>query len=184
MSDATRDAELRRVYRTRVRGVFAFFASVVERHTAEDLTASTFERVVRSWDAYDPGRGDERAWVMTIAHNLLRDHYRRQKLRVTASLDEHPFLADLLVSEDDAFERGLSHDELHRWLDCLGTRDREALALRYGADLTAADIGVVLGCSAATVHQVISRALARLRREAERSTSSESRAASPSGRDR
>jgi RNA polymerase sigma-70 factor (ECF subfamily) len=184
MTASDRDADLRRVYRTQVRGVYAFFASVVERHTAEDLTASTFERVVRSWDAYDPRRGGERAWVMTIAHNLLTDHYRRQRLRVTASLDEHPFLADLLVSEDDPFDRGLTHDELHRWLGCLGKRDREALALRYGADLTAADIGAVLGLSAANVHQVISRALGRLRREAERAPSSASHVASPSGRDR
>ena len=184
MTDTARDADLRRVYRTQVRGVFGFFASIVERHTAEDLTASTFERVIRSWDAYDPRRGGERAWVMAIAHNLLTDHYRRQRLRAAASLDEHPFLADVLVSDDDALERRLAHDDLHRWLGCLGKRDREVLALRYGADLKAADIGAVLGLSAANVHQVISRALGRLRREAERTASSGSRAASPSGRDR
>jgi RNA polymerase sigma factor (sigma-70 family) len=164
--------------------VFAFFASVVERHTAEDLTASTFERVVRAWDGFDPARGSERAWVMTIAHNLLTDHYRRQRLRAAASLDEHPQLADAFSYEDRTLEQRLTREELRGWLACLGDREREVLALRYGADLKAADIGAVLGMSAANVHQVISRSLTRLRREAERAACSAALVASPSAGDR
>ena len=40
--------ELRRVYREHVPAVFAFFGYAVARETAEDLTASTFERVIRA----------------------------------------------------------------------------------------------------------------------------------------
>ncbi|MBE2314497.1 sigma-70 family RNA polymerase sigma factor [Solirubrobacter sp. CPCC 204708] len=177
----TRDAELRRVYGDHINAVFAFFASVVERHTAEDLTASTFERVIRAWDGFDPRRGSERAWVMTIAHNLLNDHFRRRRFRRAASLDEHPFLADFLTTEGDPMDQRLQRDELRAWLACLNQRDRTAIALRYGADLTAADIGAVLGLTPSTAHQVISRALQRLRREAERTAAP---AASPTGRDR
>ena len=184
MTAAERDADLRRVYRGQVHPVFAYFASVVERHTAEDLTASTFERVIRGWERYDPSRGSEGAWVMTIAHNLLADHFRRQRLRTAASLDEYPFLADVFTYEDDILERRLANDELRAWLGCLGDRDREVLALRYGADLTAADIGAVLDLTAANVHQIISRALSRLRREAERAASSAASTASPSVLDR
>jgi len=48
------DRELRRIYREHVQGVFAFFAYSVSSETAEDLTATTFERVIRSWRNYDP----------------------------------------------------------------------------------------------------------------------------------
>ena len=86
---------------------------------------------------------------MTIAHNLLTDHYRRQRLRVTASLDEHPFLADMLASEDDAFERAPDARRAARaGSPASASATATALALRYGADLTAADIGAVLGLSA------------------------------------
>jgi RNA polymerase sigma factor (sigma-70 family) len=174
--EMTRDDDLRRLYRSQVRGVFAFFASSVDRHTAEDLTGATFERAIRAWDHFDPSRGGERAWVMTIAHNLLTDHYRRQRLRQAASLDEHPFLADALTYDDDRFERRLTAEELRGWLSRVSARDREVLALRYGADLSAIEIATVLGLTPANVHQLVYRALNRLRREAERSAA---RAASP-----
>jgi RNA polymerase sigma-70 factor (ECF subfamily) len=159
---ASSDAELRRVYREHVSTVFAFFSYSVSRETAEDLTASTFERVIRAWDSYDPQRGPERAWVLAIARNLLTDHYRRQRHRETLSTDQHPLLLDSLRS-DDWVERRLSYAELQDWLAQLGQRDREVLALRYGADLPATDIATLTGLTAANVHQIISRSLRRLR---------------------
>ena len=44
-------------------------------------------------------------------------------------------------------------------------REREVLALRYGADLTTAEIARVAGPSEANVLQISSRALRRLRRD-------------------
>jgi RNA polymerase sigma-70 factor (ECF subfamily) len=161
------DAELQRVYREHVSAVFAFFAYSVSRETAEDLTASTFERVIRAWDGYDPERGPERAWVLAIARNLLTDHYRRQRHRDTVSTDEHPALLDAL-SGDDWIERRLDHTQLQDWLQELGQREREVLALRYGADLRATEIAELTGLTAANVHQIVSRSLRRLRAAAQR----------------
>ena len=159
--------ELRRVYREHVSAVFAFFGYAVSRETAEDLTASTFERVIRGWSGFDPQRGPERAWVLAIARNLLTDHYRRQRHRDTVSTDQHPLLLDTL-SSDDWVERRLTHAELHDWLEKLGQREREILALRYGADLPATEIAELTGLSAANVHQIVSRSLRRLRELAEK----------------
>jgi RNA polymerase sigma-70 factor, ECF subfamily len=177
MTRAADGAVLRRVYRVHVDAVFAFFASTVDRHTAEDLTASTFERVIRSWASYDPALGGERAWLMAIARNLLRDHFRRSRFRVGPSLDEHPGLAEHLMVADDGFDRFLSVAELHAWLSCLGEREREILALRYGADLPAADIAALVDLTPSNVHQIISRSLRRLRQQAERIASTGARGA-------
>jgi len=157
---------LRRVYREHVSAVFAFFSYAVSRETAEDLTASTFEKVIRAWSGYDAQRGPERAWVLAIARNLLTDHYRRQRHRDTVSTDQHPLLLDAL-SSDDWVERRLTHAELHGWLEQLGQREREILALRYGADLPATEIGELTGLTAANVHQIVSRSLRKLRELAE-----------------
>lgn len=159
---ASRDDELRRVYREHVSAVFAFFGYSVSRETAEDLTASTFERVIRAWGGYDARRGPERAWVLAIARNLLTDHYRRQSHRNTVSTDEHPVLLDAL-SSDDWIERRLTHADLHDWLEEIGQREREILALRYGSGLRATEIAAMTGLTSANVHQIVSRSLRKLR---------------------
>jgi RNA polymerase sigma factor (sigma-70 family) len=161
------DGELRRVYRSHVDAVYAFFAYSVPRATAEDLTSSTFERVIKAWRSYDPQKASERTWIISIARNILTDHYRRESLRRAPSIDAHPELADSVAVGEGDFERILSDDALRSWLAPLGEREREVLALRYAADMPATEIAAVTGLSPANVHQITSRSLRRLRALAE-----------------
>jgi RNA polymerase sigma-70 factor (ECF subfamily) len=162
-SSATTDEALRRVFTEQVRAVYAFFGYSVDAATAEDLTSATFERVVRSWQRFDPERGNERTWILAIARNLLTDHFRRQGRAEAVSVDEHPGLLEHLGALDPALERSLSVEELRRWLAPLGPREREILALRYGADLEGVEIARMLDLTPANVHQILSRSLRRLR---------------------
>jgi RNA polymerase sigma-70 factor (ECF subfamily) len=161
-----RDDTLRRVYREHVQAVYAFFAYAVDQATAEDLTSATFEKVIRAWDRYDAAKAGERTWILAIARNTLNDHYRRRRFRDAVSTDEHPALLDSLAGEDE-YERVLDRADVAGWLDDLAPRERELLALRYGADLTAADIAALTGLTAANVHQILSRSLRRLRTQAQ-----------------
>lgn len=156
------DDELRRFYREHVDAVFAFFAYSVGRDVAEDLTASTFERALRSWKRYDPAIAGRRTWVLSIARNLLVDHYRRQKHRRAVSLDDDTASHDQ-PSHDDEIGRRLDQAELRQWLSSLNERERHVLALRFGADLEAAEVAVILGLTTANVHQIASRAMRHLR---------------------
>ena len=156
-------SEVQRVYRQHVDAVYAFFGYSVDRATAEDLTAATFERVVRSWKRFDRSRGSERTWVLAIARNLLTDHFRAHRHREAVSTDEHPALLDRLVEDSEPLTGRLGAEELARWLAPLGEREREVLALRYAADLTTAEIADLLGLTAANVQQINSRSLRRLR---------------------
>ena len=162
-----RTDELRRVYRAHVRAVFAFFSYAVGRDTAEDLTSQTFERVVRSWAGFDARRASERTWILTIARNVLTDHFRRERHRRVLSTDEHPVLLDALLDARDPLAARLSIDGLKGWLGALGERERLVLALRFGADLSAAEIAESTGLSVDNVHQIVSRSLRRLRELAE-----------------
>lgn len=161
------DAELRRVYRSHVDAVFAFLAYSVPQATAEDLTSATFERVIKAWRSYDPAKASERTWVLTIARNILIDHYRRERIRRATSLDAHPELAESRSTGEDEFERILSDDALRAWLAPLSEREREVVALRYAADMPATEIARITGLSPANVHQIASRSLRRLRALAE-----------------
>ena len=161
--DHDRTEELRRVYRTNVRAVYAFFAYSLGRDDAEELTSQTFERVVKAWDSFDPARASERTWILTIARNAQTDHFRRRSHRQALSTDEHPAFLDTLLTADDPLARRLSVDGLKGWLEALGERERQVLALRFGADLSAAEIAEATGLSVANVHQLTSRSLRRLR---------------------
>jgi RNA polymerase sigma-70 factor (ECF subfamily) len=154
---------LRRVYREHVRGVYGFLSYFVDHTTAEDLTSGTFERVVRSWESFDPRRASERTWILTIARNLLTDHFRRSRHRESVSIEEHPALLEHALAPDDPLRDQLTTDELKRWLNPLGDRERTILALRYAADLDGSEIARVLGLTPANVHQILSRSLRRLR---------------------
>ena len=161
--------ELLQVYRDNVRAVYAFFTYSVSHETAEDLTATTFEHVVRAWNRYDPEQAQPRTWIMVIARNVLADHFRRQSHRGAISLDGHPALAASLASSDDPAANCMSLDVLRDWLGRLQPREREVLALRFGADLAAAEIARHLGLSESNVHQISSRSLRRLHDQLPRS---------------
>lgn len=158
--------ELRQVYREHVGAVYAFFAYSVPRPVAEDLTSSTFERVIRSWPSYDPRKAGVRTWILTIARNQLTDHYRRASHRRARSTDEEPALLEGLAAGDSA-DAVLERAAFRALLESSNEREREVLALRYGSDLSANEVAELLGLSPANVHQIASRALRRLRSELE-----------------
>jgi RNA polymerase sigma factor (sigma-70 family) len=146
------------VYEEHVWRVYGFLAyRVGNREIAEDLTQATFERALRAWSRYDPARAPVHSWLLRIASNLLIDHHRRGRA----------WLRDELAAGDAVQpgpeERWGGSPELLEALGQLGDRDREVLALRYGGDLSGAEVADVLGLSVANVQQINSRALRRLR---------------------
>lgn len=154
-------------YDEQVWSVYGFFAyRVGRRDDAEDLTQQTFERALRAWSRFDPERAPLGVWLMTIARNLLVDHYRRN----SASPRQEPLDAipeDQLGSEIPAPDLGID-PELAEALATLSPRDREIVALRFGADLTGPEIATASGLSLANVQQILSRSLRKLRRTLEK----------------
>ena len=70
-----RDDDFERLYAAEAQGLFGFLVyRTGDRALAEDLLADTFERALRSRKRYDRRRGPAKAWLYTIALNLLRDH--------------------------------------------------------------------------------------------------------------
>ena len=146
--------------------LFAFLTyRTGDRVLAEDLLSETFERVLRSRKRFDPRLGSERRWIYTIAMNLLRDHARRnaheQRILQTAG-------AGTSESTLDPGMEAVEHrDELYRALARLNDSEREAIALRFGADLKLRDVARVLGEGESAVEGRIYRGLAKLREELE-----------------
>lgn len=159
-------------YETHVWDVYAFLAyRTGQRADAEDLTQLTFERALRAWSEFDDRKGSLKTWLVAIAHHALVDHVRKDQRTKREPLEEAG--QDSLAVEDP--DIGIA-PELALALERLGERDREVLALRYGADLPGADIADLLNLSLANVHQIISRSLRRLRADLDETRPLEGRA--------
>src|ERR1700745_4290223 len=63
-----------------VYGYLAWFTG--DRAAAEDLAGETFERALRLWHRFDPGRGSPRTWLCQVARTVALDHFRSEKRRV------------------------------------------------------------------------------------------------------
>jgi RNA polymerase sigma-70 factor (ECF subfamily) len=154
-----RKSDFARLYDEHVWRVYGFIAyRVRDRHLAEDLTQTTFERALRAWSRFDAHRASESTWLLTIARNLLIDHYRRDRSGSIELIDEHAGPIELGPEE-----RFSTATELVEALQQLSDRDREVLALRFGGDLNGPEIAVMLDLSLANVQQIISRSLRKLR---------------------
>lgn len=154
-----RQSDFAHVYREHVWRIYGFVAyRIRDRELAEDLTQATFERALRSWSRFDPRRGSERTWLITIARNLLIDQYRRDRSNRLEPIDER-----VLPAVTGPEDRLTASPELIEALTQLSERDREVLALRFGGDLTGPEISTMLGLSLANVQQILSRSLRKLR---------------------
>jgi RNA polymerase sigma factor (sigma-70 family) len=122
---------------------------------AEDVTSEVFERAIRYRRSYDHRKGEPLGWLLGIARRCA-DAALAARPRELAETEE---IADGRSIEDDSIRRLTIAAALVQ----LGDRDRELIALRYGAELTAAQIGQVMGMQTNGVEVALHRALSRLR---------------------
>jgi RNA polymerase sigma-70 factor (ECF subfamily) len=126
---------------------------------AEDVTSEVFERALRYRKSYDPSRGEPLAWLIGIARRCLDD----ARMKPRAESREQPDVSSPEDLEADALQR-LS---VAAAVDGLDERSQDLVALRYGADLSARQIGEILGMKTNAVEVALHRTLARLRPELE-----------------
>jgi RNA polymerase sigma-70 factor (ECF subfamily) len=157
-----RDDDFERLYAAHAEALLGFLVyRTGDRGLAEDVVADTFERILRTRVRFDPRKSSEKTWIYTIAVNLLRDHARR------ASTETHALArtAQPVGGGAAPLEAVEDRDELRRALEGLSTEERDAVALRYGGDLTLPEVAKVLGEKQATVHGRVYRALQKMRDE-------------------
>ena len=135
--------------------VYAYVAyRIGEGADAEDVTSETFERALRYRKSYNPSKGEPLAWLIGIARRCLQDARDPQSVS-SSHFPELPAAGDL---EEETLRRLT----LHGAVAALDERDRELIALRYGADLTVRQIAELLEARTNTIEVALTRARARL----------------------
>lgn len=159
-----RTSDFERLYDEHAQPLLGFLVyRTGDRALAEDLLADTFEHVLRARRPFDRRKASEKTWLYAIALNLLRDHARRTAAGARA-FNRVAVGASATTGERE-FESVEHRDEIQRALAGLAVEERDAIALRFGADLTVPEIAKLTGEKLTTVEGRVYRALRKLKGE-------------------
>ena len=165
---AQRDlAAFAQLYARYVDRLYTYLCTRTGRARADDAADLTQQVFLRALDALPRYRARDgvsfAAWLFRIARNAATDWQRREGRTIpweAVPEELHPAAAE---TADAALLRQDEIAQAHRLLATVDAATREALILRFSAQLTLAEIGAVLGISEEAARKRISRALRTLK---------------------
>ncbi|HET9223514.1 MAG TPA: sigma-70 family RNA polymerase sigma factor [Roseiflexaceae bacterium] len=150
------------IYRRYAPALYAFFfRRVGDANDAEDLTATTFSKMLTSLARYRE-RGRFEAWLFGVARHVLLDERRRRRTHIDLKTLA-PRLADPAPPPEAEVIRSEEARQLRALLAELPADQRAALVLRFFGDLSIDEIAALMGRSAGAVKMLIHRAMTTLR---------------------
>lgn len=131
------DAYLERIYR------FVYFR-VEDQQTAEDITSQVFLKAWENLGRFQIGGTPFLAWLYTIAHNAVIDHYRTRK--VTAALEDVR-LSDPGHAEavENSIDSAVEMSSIKSALQTLTGDQRQVLLLKFIDEMSNEEIARHLG---------------------------------------
>jgi len=156
------------IYDRYVDGVYRYLLfRVGDRATAEDLTSECFLRALRRIGDFQWTGRDVGAWLITIARNLVTDHFKSSRFRLEVSTerilgatdrrDEGGDIAEIMVRRAEA-------DVLYGALRQLRQDQREVVFLRFIQGMSVGEVAQVLGKSDGAIKALQYRAMQSLLR--------------------
>lgn len=158
------------VFRNEVATVFNFvYYRLCDRDAAEDLCAEVFERAWKRRRTYDGAKGSVRAWLIGIARRVIADRRRRVEWQPEGqqSVDVVTIVDQQRVGPES---QALAEDEASRVrgaVAALPVREREIIAMKYGAGLSNREIARTMDLSESNVGTIVHRTIELLRRTME-----------------
>lgn len=153
--------------------IFRFLlASTRDVDLAETLTQECFLKAHRHWSSFR-GESSPITWLMRIAINLEKDHWRNRRIQFWRQTRINAVDADeasewLPSGESSPEQQLLAREQVKRlWrvVDGLSSRQKTVFLLRFVEEMEIAEIGRATGLSEGTVKAHLSRALGRVRSE-------------------
>jgi len=138
--------------------VYRYFLRSTDPANAADAHQETWSRIVAKRTEYR-GQGNFRAYLFTIAHNVLIDQFRRRSRET---------VTDVEATADGSPERDAANleatERLNELIAALPNAQREALIMHRESGLTIREIARVTGVTEEGVKSRLRYAMAKLRR--------------------
>ncbi|WP_339317171.1 sigma-70 family RNA polymerase sigma factor [Paenibacillus sp. FSL R10-2734] len=160
------DALFTTIFETFYKRIFNYIAyRVSSRHTAEDLTSLVFEKTLAKLATYAQEKAPLEVWLFAIARNVVNDHYRSLKRRSFFSLDAVMELVSTRKEPESLILQGERNDKLNEALNTLNSRERNIVALKFGANLRNTEIAQLTGISEGNIGVILYRTMKKLKIE-------------------
>ncbi|MGH3367007.1 MAG: sigma-70 family RNA polymerase sigma factor [Nocardioidaceae bacterium] len=145
--------------------VYRFLYYRVGSHPlAEDLASETFFRALRSMAGFKWQGRDFGAWLVTIARNLIADHYKAGRTRLETATDDLSEHDTTTAGPEDDVMAALTNEALLRCVRTLAAEQQECLVLRFLQGMSIAETAEILRRSEGAVKQLQLRAVRNLAR--------------------
>jgi RNA polymerase sigma-70 factor (ECF subfamily) len=142
--------------------IFGFiYSKISDRDISNDIFQDTFIKVIKTLKSKSYNEeGKFLPWVMRIAHNLIIDHYRRNKkmpmFRETEEFSIFSIMSDDSLTIENKMISNQIEVDLKKLIEELPTDQKEVLIMRMYQDMSFKEISEVTGVS-------INTALGRMR---------------------
>jgi RNA polymerase sigma-70 factor (ECF subfamily) len=137
---------------------------VTSKATAEDLTSETFLRALRRIGTFTWQGRDFGAWLVTIARNLVADHFKSSRFRLEVTTGEMLDANEVERSPEDSVLESLSNDALLTAVRKLNPQQQECVTLRFLQGLSVAETARVMGKNEGAIKTLQYRAVRTLAR--------------------
>jgi RNA polymerase sigma-70 factor (ECF subfamily) len=139
------------------------------RQLAEDLTSETFLRALRRIGSFTWQGRDVGAWFVTIARNLVADHYKSGRYRLELSVGDvmdvsEPGATPTEQGPEALALSGITHDVLLHAVKQLGAEQQECIALRFLQGLSVSETAEIMGKNDGAIKALQHRAVKSLGR--------------------
>jgi RNA polymerase sigma-70 factor (ECF subfamily) len=160
------------LYRKYVAQVYSFaLYETHDRHAAEDLTEEVFLRALQGLPRFreqgEDGASTFRTWLFRICRNALANERRRERRHPAVPLDDADPVVAPVDPAEDVVARDLA-DRAWRAVAALPEERRRALVLRFVEEMSAREIGEVLGRSEGAARVLVHRALRSVAQQLDR----------------
>jgi len=133
---------------------------------AEDLTSETFIRALRRISSYTWQGRDFGAWLVTIARNLIADHFKSGRYRLEVAT------SDLVEAGADQREEGpenevltaITNEALLEAVKALNAEQQECISLRFLQGMSVAETAAIMGKNEGAIKALQYRAVKSLSR--------------------
>ena len=150
--------------------IFGFiYSKISDTDISNDIFQDTFIKVIKTLksDSYNE-EGKFLPWVMRIAHNLVIDHFRKNKkmpmFRETETFSIFSIISDDVSTIENQIITDQIHSDLKRIIDKLPEDQKEVLEMRFYQDLSFKEISDLTGVNINTALGRMRYALINLRK--------------------